>query len=146
MESKASFAQQQKLAAEADKLRTKFNFILPDSSVREKPGFEYKFNGPGTYRLMFSVRLYPTDESLDPCFTGRISPANAQKGDKIIFLPAIRYIKDGRQHEYTVSGEIKSQGPAVFKGYYLDSRNNPAWGNHYAEIHNLAFNFIGLVK
>lgn len=146
MEAEATLENQKKLDAEAAKIKTKYHFVLPDSAVREKPGFSYEFLGPGTFTLTFSVRLFPTDESLDPCFTGLIRPANAKKEDKIILLRNISYIKDGMTHEYTVSGKIDKEGPAVLTGFYLNSRNNPPWVGHYAEIHNLAYSFLSIPR
>lgn len=144
MESQASVAQQIKLNADAEKQKTKFHFILPDSAVHDMPSFSYNINGPGTFTLLYSVTLYPTDQSLDPCFMAWIMPSEKGKTEiKVTSLPSVRYIRDGKPHEYSVKGKVDFTGPAVFYGYYLTRRNNPAWTDLYADIHNLNFNFIG---
>lgn len=143
MESVANLAQQQKLNAAAELIKTKFHFVLPDSAVKEKPGFSYDIIGPGTFRLMFSVAIYPSDQSLDPCFTAWTGPADQKSDGKITRLPVIRYLKDGRTHEYLIEGKIERTGPSVLKGFYFDYRNNPSWCDLYATIHNLNFTFLG---
>jgi|WetSurMetagenome_2_1015567.scaffolds.fasta_scaffold03849_5 hypothetical protein len=143
MESQASVAQQIKLNADAEKQKTKYHFVMPDSAITDKPDFSYNFIGPGTFRLMFSVTIYPTDSSLDPCFEGSFSAKDGKAAGKIVHLGRINYIKDGKPHEYLVTGKVETEGSVLLKGYYFNFRNNPVWTDHFADIHNLNFNYIG---
>ena len=120
--------------------------FLPDKEGEEKPDFELNLISPGTYSLTYTVTIYPGDQSHNPCFTAWICNADSISTGKKNYLPAIRYIKDGKPHAYTVTGTHTVLTGAVFTGCLYDYGSNPDAGERIAMIENISFYYSGAVK
>jgi hypothetical protein len=131
------------IAENAKKLKKNSNFSLPDPEMKDKPEFSYDIYPPGIFTLEFSVTVYPDDQSVHPSFIAWYSTADGPDTGQKIYFPAIRYIKDGWPHIYTVRGRVEGNKKSILKGLYLDYENNPDFGRQHAEILNLSFSYIG---
>src|SRR4030043_165300 len=122
------------------------SYLLPDPRGTEIPGFELKLTSPGTYALKFSVTIFPDDQSYNPCFTAWLCDADSSETGRKNYLPSIRYIKDGRQHYYTVTGTFTDKSSVILKGRLYDFASNPDSGEQNAIIENISFYYSGAVK
>ncbi len=130
----------------ADQWKGEPSYLLPDPGGAEKPYFEMTLIQPGTYALKFTVTVYPDDQSYDPRFTAWFSNADSSENGRKNYLPAIRYIKDGRPHTYTVAGTFTSNPSVVLKGWLCDYGSNPYYGEQNARIEEISFYYSGVVK
>jgi hypothetical protein len=135
--------QQKEIYAIEEKTKKDFHFSLPDPELKRKPGFSYDIFPPGIFTLVFSVTVYPDDQSYHPFFISWYSAAEGPDTGKIKYLQEIRYIKDGRPHTYTVKGRIEGNRKSTLGGFFFDYGNNPGFSWQHAEILNLNFSFIG---
>jgi hypothetical protein len=135
--------QQKEISAIEEKAKKNFHFLLPDSTLKEKPGFSYEIYAPGMFTLEFSVTVYPDDQSYHPFFIAWYSASDGPDTGIIKYLQEIRYIKDGRPHTYKIKGRIEGKGKSKLEGFYFDYGNNPGFNWQHAEILNLNFSFTG---
>jgi hypothetical protein len=146
IELKVSAEQENALAAITAKLKRQRHYSLSDPGVKEKLEFSYDIYPPGIFTLEFSVTVYPDDQSCHPSFIAWYSTAEGPDTGQKKYFPAIRYIKDGWPHIYTVKGKIEGNKKSILKGSYFDYENNPDFGRQHAEILNLSFSYIGDLK
>jgi hypothetical protein len=137
-----SAEQQKETFANEEKTKKNFHFSLPDPELKRKPGFSYDINPPGIFTLVFSVTVYPDDQSYHPSFISWYSASEGQDAGKITYLQEIRYIKDGQPHTYTVKGRIPGDKKSKLEGFFFDYENNPEFSWQHAEILNLNFLFL----
>jgi hypothetical protein len=119
-------------------------YYLPDTSLKEPPGFKYTIGTPGTYTLTFTVTIYPDDQSFNPSLTSWFCNVDSAETGKRIYLPPIKYIKDGCRHTFTIKGKAPSIGIVIFKGLFYDYENNPDEWDKHARIENISFLFTGM--
>jgi hypothetical protein len=133
------------MAGKAVKTMGNKAYYLPDTTLKEPPGFKYTISTPGTYTLTFTVTIYPDDQSFNPSFTSWYCNADSAETGKRIYLPPIKYIKDGHRHTFTIKSKAPSIGLVNFYGLFYDYENNPdEWGKH-ARIENISFSFTGMM-
>ena len=137
-----SAGQQKEIFANDEKTKKDFHFSLPDPELKRKPGFSYDIFPPGIFTLVFSVTVYPDDQSYHPFFISWYSAAEGPDAGKIKYLQEIRYIKDGWPHTYTVKGRIAGDKKSKFGGFFFEYGNNPGFIWQHADILNLNFSFI----
>jgi hypothetical protein len=132
---------QKEAFANEETTKKNFKFSLPDPEMKRKPGFSYDINPPGMFTLVFSVTVYPDDQSYHPSFISWYSTAEGPDAGKIKYLQEIRYIKDGWPHTYTVKGRIPWDKKTKLEGFFFNYENNPGFCWQHAEILNLNFLF-----
>jgi hypothetical protein len=143
IELKITADQQKKIFEIAEKTKKDFHFMLPDPELKRKPGFSYDIYPPGIFTLVFSVRVYPDDQSYHPSYIAWYSASEGPDAGKIKYLQELRYIKDGSPHTFTVKGRIEGTGKSTLEGFFFDYGNNPGFSRQHAEIMNLNFSFMG---
>jgi hypothetical protein len=116
-------------------------YQLSDEPEAEKIYFDHIFYLKGDYILQFSVTVFPSDESLNPCLTAWVCNADSMDTGKRNYFPSIRYLKDGHPHTYTVIFNNPGKSPVVLKGWLYDSENNPAGVSRHAKIEGISFFF-----
>jgi len=143
LELKITAGQQKEILEIAEKTKKNFHFMLPDPELKRKPGFSYDIYPPGIFTLVFSVTVYPDDQSYHPFYIAWYSASEGPDAGKMKYFREIRYIKDGRPHTYTVKGRIEGDRKSTLEGFYFDYGNNPGFSRQHAEIMNLNFSFMG---
>ena len=143
IELKITAEQKKEIFAIQEKTKKNFHFMLPDPTLKKKPGFSYEIYPPGMFTLEFSVTVFPDDQSYNPFFIAWYSAAEGPDAGKIKYFPEIRYIKDGQPHTYKVKGRIEGNKKSELEGFYFDYGNNPGFSRQHAEILNLDFSFSG---
>jgi hypothetical protein len=119
----------------------KLSYDYPDLSGSDRPEFSLTIYPHSTFTFTFTITVYPYDQSYNPCFTAWYIPADSTGSGKQIFLPSIKYIKDGFPRTYTIIKEIPLLSPTVLKGTLLDYENNPAEADLYLRISDISFVF-----
>jgi hypothetical protein len=143
IEFKISTEQENALAAMTARMKKNSKFSLPDPELKEKPGFSYDIYPPGIFTLEFSVTIYPDDRSVNPSCIAWYSVSDGPDAGHAIYFPAIKYIRDGLPHVYTLRGRVEGNKKSVLKGLYFDYENNLEYGTLHAEIINLSFSYTG---
>ncbi len=108
------------------------------SNATTGTGFIMELRAPLTFRMEFSVLAYPDDITLDPRFTAWYTNADSLETGKRIYLPEIKYTKDGQLHTYNFSVPIPSKGNVVIKGNLLDFDNNADPQDMHISIYNIS--------
>jgi hypothetical protein len=115
------------------------SYNFPDISVKENPEFSFLLKSQAYYSLTFTVTIYPFDQSVNPRFTVWLCRADSSENGKKYYLPSIKYIKDGRPHNYTVTGTNDKNSPAILQGTLYEREDNPEEGERYGKIENIQF-------
>ena len=121
-------------------------YFMPDTGNVEKPSFELTLATPGTFSLVFSVTVFPDDQTKDPCFRAWICKADSAETGRKNYLPSLEYLKDGHPHIYTVTGTHTTMEKVVIKGYLFDFSNRPDAGVQNAAIEDITFYYSGKVE
>jgi hypothetical protein len=143
IELKVTADQQKEIFKITEKTKKDFHFMLPDPELKRKPGFSFDIYPPGMFTHVFSVTVYPDDQSYHPSYIVWYSASEGPDAGKIKYLQEFRYIKDGWPHTFTVKGRIEGTGKSTLGGFYFDYGNNPGFSRQHAEIMNLNFSFMG---
>ncbi len=143
MEFKISTEQENALEAMTAKMKKNSQFSLPDPELKKKPGFSYDIYPPGIFTLEFSVTIYPDDRSVNPSCIAWYSVTDGPDAGHVKYFPAIRYIRDGLPHIYTLRGRVEGDKKSVLQGFYFNYENNQEFGTLHAEIINLSFSYTG---
>jgi Domain of unknown function (DUF4296) len=122
------------------------SYLLPDTGRIENLAFEITMMSPGKYSLEFSVTVYPDDQSYNPCFTAWFCNADSAETGSRNYLPSIKYIKDGRPHDYVVTGTNTRNTAVLFKMLLYDCSGRPDCYEPDARIEGITFNYSGSSK
>jgi len=121
-------------------------YYLTGSRDTTRLYFDHIFYTAGDYTLQFTLTLYPSDQTKNPCFTAFTCRADSLATGKRTFLRGIGYIKDGQPHTYSYVISIPANLPMLIKGRLLDFENNPAEIDRDAKIENISFVLSSAVK
>jgi len=121
-------------------------YFIPGPGLQEKPCFEITLASPGTFTLVFSVTVYPDDQTCYPNFTAWLSHPDSLETGRRNYLIPIEYIKAGNPHRYTIMGTHTGKESVVLKGCLYDFTSNREGGEPNALIENVAFYYSGTVK
>ncbi len=114
-------------------------YLLTGNRDTTKLYFDHIFYTAGDYTLQFTLTLFPSDQTLNPCFTAYTCRADSLVSGKRTFLRGPEYIKDGRPHTYSFVLKIPDNLPTLIKGHLLDFENNPAEISRHARIEGISF-------
>lgn len=115
------------------------SYSYPDHSGFEVPQFNFKLLSNRHYSLIFTVTVYPFDQTANPGFTAWFCNADSSETGKRFYLPSIKYINDGYPHTYSVEGINERNYAVVFKGNLYDIENNPEVGERYGRIESIQY-------
>lgn len=121
-------------------------YFLTGSSDTSMLYFDHIFYTPGDYTMQFTLTLFPSDQTHNPCFTAFTCRADSLATGKRDFLRGIEYIKDGQPHTYSYLIRIPNNLPLLIKGRLLDFENNPGEISRHAKIENISFVLSSLVQ
>lgn len=114
-------------------------YYLTGSRDTTRLYFDHVFYIAGDYTLQFTLTLYPSDQTKNPCFTAVTCRADSLETGKRNFLHGIEYIKDGQPHTYSYVIRIPDNLPMLIKGRLLDFENNPGEISRHAKIEKISF-------
>jgi len=121
--------------------RGKSSYCLPDPAGNDSMSFDLKLDKPGTYKLTFTVTLFPTDLSVNPHFTAYLCHPDSVGTGVRTYLPAIDYIKDGQPHTYTISQDTQVNTYYHMKGWFYDCGNLKDEMMKNVRIENISLTF-----
>lgn len=116
-------------------------YYLSDKPENEKIYFDHICFLQGDYTLTYTVTVYPSDQTFNPCLTAWSSAADSADTGKRNYLPPVRYIRDGQPHTYTIVFNNSGTSPVILKGWLFDFENNPYGLSKNAKIENISFFF-----
>ena len=104
-------------------------FSYPDPTGKDTVNFSFVLSDPGIYSLIYSVRQFPDDQTLNARTTAYTTHADSAESGKRSYLKTYDFIKDGQKHTYAVIVRINT--PLSLNGSLYDYENNPdEWGKH----------------
>jgi hypothetical protein len=109
---------------------------LPDTN---RISFDHIFHSPGIYSIKFTLTLHPADQSVNPCMTGSLCPADSLADRECEFFRGPVYLKDGQAHTYIFPIRISGRLPVLFRGRLLDFENRPGGHPRYGTVENISF-------
>lgn len=130
------------ILTESNKWTGKPSYYFPDPSGNDDSSFEIPLDQSGYFTLTFAVTLSPADQSFNPEFSGCIIYKNITGEITRMYLPSMKYIKDGYPHTYVISGRVAENVPATLQGSLFFSGNDPDYGTNQVRIDNIAFSYI----
>ena len=115
------------------------SYSFPDPDASDSTSFSLLFKQPGYYTLTFSAILFPDDQSLNPHLIAYSCNSDSLETGRRRYVKPVCYIKDGREHKYSVVFSIPPKTPTQIRGSLYESDNFPGeWGKHMA-IQNISF-------
>lgn len=121
-------------------------YYLTGSRDTSKLYFDHIFYTPGDYTIQFTLTLFPSDQTYNPCFTAFTCRADSLATGKRELHRGIEYIKDGKPHIYSYLIRIPNNLPMLIKGRLLDFENNPGEISRHAKIENISFVLSSIVQ
>lgn len=119
-----------------------FDYSLPDPSGTDTLLFDQQLETFGYYTLIFTLTLYPDDQSLNPRLTAYFShPDSIDCGKRDYFL-SFNFLKDGRPHKYTFVQKPRSDSYTHLRGWFIDCDNKAGDVEKHAKIDNITFTCI----
>jgi len=116
-------------------------YLFPDPSGTDSTVFNISFRQPGFYVLNASVTLFPDDQTLNPGLKAFTCHADSIETGKRKYIKPVYYLKDGREHKYSVTFNVPTKTILYATGSLYDFDNNPdEWGKHLI-IKNISVNY-----
>jgi hypothetical protein len=117
------------------------SYSFPDPTGLDSTVFDISLKKSGIYTLTATVALFPDDQTLNPGLTAYTCHPDSIETGKRNYINPIFYIKDGREHKYSVTFTVPFKTTMHVRGCLYDYSNQPDdWGKHMV-IHNIAVNF-----
>lgn len=104
--------------------------------------FNTKLWKKGTYTLRFSATVFPDDQSMHPGLDGFVCNPDSIITGKRSYIESIDYIKDGRQHSYSISIKVPEKTTLYFSGSLYNFENNPEYCEIHAEFQNISLSYL----
>ena len=121
-------------------------YLLPDLSGTDSLLFDQDMEIFGYYTFIFTLTLYPDDQSLNPHFTAYFSHPDSIETGKRDYFQTVDFLKDGRPHIYTFSKKPLSPSSSHLRGWFIDSYNNAREAGMHVKIENITLTCIPVVK
>jgi hypothetical protein len=110
----------------------KENYQFPSSSGADSSEFNTILRKKGIYTLQFNATIFPDDQSVNPRLSWYLCSPDSITTGKRSYIEPIYYIKDGRQHEYSISISVPDTTKMNFGGFLYNFDNNPALNETHA--------------
>jgi hypothetical protein len=116
------------------------SYSFPDPTGLDSTVFDISLKKAGNYTLSVTVILFPDDNTLNPGLTAFTCHPDSIETGKRNYIKPIYYIKDGREHKYSVTFTVPFKTTLHVRGCLYDYSNHPdEWGKHLV-IHSIAVN------
>jgi hypothetical protein len=138
---KESLIQKEAAITEARRLNLwtgKEIYSLPDRADNDSTSFDITLSRAGVYHLVFTVTLFPYDQSLNPRITTYSCHPDSIDSGKKNYLKSINYIKDGQPHTYVLKLIVPDIKPLHFRGILYDFENNTDIWDRHVLIENIS--------
>jgi hypothetical protein len=115
--------------------------FFPDTLPDNHGDFSVQLYPPGYFTLNFTLTLYPSDQTNNPCISIWYTHADSAETGRKRFFRSVKYFRDGVPRTYAVAGEINEKFPAILHGRLIDYENNPASAEMAAKIEDITLFF-----
>jgi len=107
------------------------SYSFPDPAGTDTTSFDITLTKSGSYTLSARVTLFPDDQSLNPALTAFTCHPDSIETGKRKYIKPIYYLKDGREHKYSVIFSVPQKTTLHVRGCLYDYSNNPEdWEKH----------------
>lgn len=113
-------------------------YSYPDPSGNDSANFDIALLKPGFYVLSATVTLSPDDQSLNPGITAFTCHPDSIETGKRNYIKPVYYLKDGREHKYTLNFKVPPKVTMHLRGSLYDFDNNPDDWHKHLVIHNIS--------
>jgi len=117
------------------------SYSFPDPSGTDSTVFDVSLLKSGVYTLTANVTLFPDDQSVNPELTAFTYHPDSILTGKRNYIEAIRYIKDGHEHKYSVTFTVPLKTTLHMRGCLYDYANNPDNWNKHLIIKNISVTY-----
>ena len=121
-------------------------YSLPDPSGTDTMLFDQDLEIFGHYTFVFTLTLYPDDQSFNPHFTAYFSHPDSIESGKRDYYPSVDFLKDGRPHIYTFSKKPLSSSYTHLRGWFIDCNNNTGGSGKHVRIDNITLTCIPVAR
>lgn len=108
--------------------------------------FDHIFYTAGNYVIQYTLTLFPSDQSVNPCLTAFTCRADSLGTGKCSYIRGMEYIKDGQPHTYNHLILVPDNLPLLIRGHILDFGNNTEDIFRHARIQDISFRLISMAK
>jgi hypothetical protein len=112
-------------------------YSIPYHSGNDTTWFDFPVDFTGTCALEFSLTIYPDDQSVNPCSGIYFFRSDSAGNESRIDFPEIRYLKDGRQHNYNVTVKQNLSPPLRLRGWFVDQEGQAPFPERHIFIENI---------
>jgi hypothetical protein len=95
-------------------------YSYPDPSGKDPAWFDFSVGHVLSYRLKFTMTMYPDDQSVNPYLGFYFSHPDTAGNETKTTIPSLPYIKDGLPHNYDILVRIKLPPPVRLKGWFIN--------------------------
>jgi hypothetical protein len=127
----------QEVARRSNRWPGKDFYAIPSLSGNDSTGFDITLTTPGIYSLLFTVTLYPDDQSVNPrAIIYTVNPDSIGTGRRK-YLRSAGYIKDGQSHAYILSVTVQEKTSLHLRGWLFDFENRNRFTENHFKIENI---------
>jgi hypothetical protein len=116
-------------------------YSLPEPDGNDSASFDITLTRAGVYHLVFTVTLFPYDQSLNPRITTYSCHPDSIDSGKQNYIKTLNYIKDGQPHTYVLKLIVPDIKPRHFRGVLYDFENNTDMLDKHVRIENISLVF-----
>jgi hypothetical protein len=110
----------------------KSSYSFPDPSGKEQLWFDLPIGHVMSYRLKFTMTMFPDDQSVNPHLGLYFSHTDTAGIEIKTPIPSLPYIKDGLTHNYNMLIRLKLPPPVRLKGWFINQEEMaPSLEKHY---------------
>jgi hypothetical protein len=112
-------------------------YSYPDPTGEDSTWFNFPVSYAQSYRLKFTITIYPDDQSVNPhldLFFSHSDIAGIEKRSNISTLP---YIKDGQPHTYNILLRQKLSPPIRLKGWFINQEETAPYSEKHFRVDNI---------
>ncbi|MBW6501386.1 MAG: DUF4296 domain-containing protein [Bacteroidales bacterium] len=115
------------------------SYFMPDPFGDDPPGLDLELKEPGTFSLSFSLTIHPDDQTIDPVSGLFLYYPARPDSLQTDHLSTLRYIKDGREHSYSILKTLPRGATVYLRGWFVDYQNQHPGIEKHMSVRNIRF-------
>lgn len=115
------------------------SYLLPDPFGDDPDGLDLELKESGTFSLSFSLTIHPDDQTIDPVSGLFLYYPERPDSLQIDQFSTLRFIKDGREHNYSILKTIPRGATVFLRGWFVDYQNQHPGIEKHISVRNITF-------
>jgi hypothetical protein len=112
-------------------------YSYPDPTSEDSAGFDFPVSYAQSYRLKFTLTIYPDDQSVNPSLDLYFSHSDTAGNEKRSNISTLPYIKDGQPHTYNILSIQKLSPPVRLKGWFINQEETAPYSEKHFRVDNI---------